>query len=644
MNSKAETLAAAKKRIIELQSQMTDRILKMAAEVERLLEVVTEREAREFLRVGCNVPSSELSTYVRFQERLKGSETLLTRSRISFPVLKSLVGCDLETRQEILERMEIGARVDTKEIAAIRKRLRDAKLTPGQLVARKNGALATAAARRQGEAAAKEFKDRLHAFVSIIINTTDAVHIVSDEVRSEAGELRREFESLFGSDHRPPEELKSASPAYQLSIAHLALEHLEEGTLDGAAGITPRRDERHPWIVALQSLTGRALPEFKKEMTALRQTPPPHDRLKVVELCAGAGGMSIGLERAGYKHVALVEFDKHAAATLRRNRPGWNVIQDDIRSIDFKIIQQLDIDLVCGGLPCQPYSSDGYGLGKEDPRDLWLEGVRVVSEIKPRAFVFENVDGFLHGRHADHVADILRRFRKAGYQVDIHRMQAEDFGIAQERSRILVIGLRDEFAGAFRMPSGFPERRTNIGDALVDLMATNGWLGACEWASARREQPRFGRDGKVAGYGALASTIMTRRGKPRDKEAARWGSKDVDIAGLPDHAPTAEQAAKPGFMPALTARMRARLQNFPDDWEFQGGKQATADQIGNAVPPRMAQAVGLAIFAALKDVTWDMEAMLWPEESHRMIVSAPKLAIQDAHHIASVERVDELDL
>ncbi|PDT10232.1 DNA cytosine methyltransferase [Rhizobium sp. M1] len=614
MNSKAEALSAAKRRIIELQKQMAARILDMAAEVEKLAKETTESEAREFLRVACNMPASDLSTYIRFSGTLRGREELLEKHRISFPVLKALVGADEETRSEVLERMEIGARIDLKSISTIRKRLREAKLTPEQVMAEQGSKVAAAAARKRVKASSAAFLDRLHSFVSNIIDIRDAAELGSDNVRHEAGQLRTGFEDLFGLDHRAPEELKPRSAVYELSLAYRALMHLEDGTLPFAGGVgevDPGR--RHPWLQSLNALTGRAFQGHKEDKANLRELPPAHERPTVVEICAGAGGMSIGLERAGFEHVALIEYDKHAAATLRRNRPDWTVIKEDLRKMDFKLYRQLEIDLVSGGPPCQPYSSDGYGLGQDDPRDLLPECVRIVDEIKPKAFLFENVDGLLHARHSDHVADILRGFRRAGYDVDIHRIQAEDYGLAQERSRVLILGIHRDLARSFRMPPTFPQRHTNLGDVLVDLMAANGWEGAYEWARERRES------------NAIASTIVTRRGKPRAKEAARWGSKGIDIAGLPETAPTGEQAAKPGFMPALTARMRARLQDFPDDWEFVGGKQATADQIGNAVPPRMAQAMGLAIHGALKSVSWNMEAMLWPEKNYRRSISAPAL-------------------
>lgn len=642
MEAKAEALAAAKDRITVLQAQMTSRILEMASEVEKLLEIVNAREAREFLRARCNLPTAELSTYIAFSKTLKGSEDLLQKARVSFPVIKSLVASPGEARQEILDRMEIGARIDAKEISAIRRRLREANLTPTQLMAERQGKLASAAARKSSEEVARQFKVDLFEFVSGIADIRDVAELAAEDVRRDATELLERFDALFGIHHKAPENLRAKSAAYGLSCARLALGHLADGNLPWAGGVGDfGADEQHPWLLALYSLSGHAPKEDRPELTALRELPTDIRRPTVVELCAGAGGMSIGLERAGFDHVAAVEYDKHAAATLRLNRPHWTVIEDDIRSVDFSIMEQLEIDVVAGGLPCQPYASDGYGLGKNDPRDLWLEGVRVVSQIKPKAFVFENVDGFLHAKHSSHLADITSRFRKAGYQVEIHRIHAEDFGIAQERSRILVIGMRDELAGSFRMPPTFPERRMDIGTALVDLMEANGWKGARKWARDRAEQPVFGRDGSIVAQGVLASTIVTRRCAPREKEAARWTKKCVNIAGLPDAAPTADEGSNTDFMPALTARMRARLQDFPDDWQFVGGKQATADQIGNAVPVRMAAAVGLALFSAIKGVRWDMEAMLWPEIRDRVRIDDPP-PLQPEQSLVRTENISTL--
>lgn len=642
MDPRSEALAAAKKRIIDLQSQMTDRILKMAAEVARLTEVVTEREAREFLRVTCNVPSSELSTYVRFAGMLTGSEDVLKKARVSFPVVKALVAADEDARSEILERMEIGARISTNDISAIRKCLKDARLTPSEVMAARNGRLTAAAGRRNGGYAASQFQDRLHEFVRGIIDIRNAEDLLSDDIRTTATELRVEFERFFGADHRPLETLRRNSPAREIATAYLALIHLSEGTLAVASEVDEwERGAHHPWLVSLQSLSGRAAVTRTLAGNAGRCTALPIPRPTTVELCAGAGGMAIGLERAGFDHVALVEFDPLAAATLRKNRPGWTVIEDDLKAIDFRPYRALDIDLVAGGLPCQPYSSEGYGLGKSDPRDLLPEAVRVVDEIRPRAFLFENVEGLLHTKHSDHIADVLRGFRKAGYQTEIHRVSASDYGIAQVRRRVLVIGLRDDIADAFRLPPTFSGRRANIGDLLLDLMAANGWTGASEWARQRREQPVLDRVGDVVAYGAQATTIVTGRGKRRRNEQAVQVAMGFDATGVPENAPTQEEASKEGFMPSLTLRMRARIQDFPDDWDFVGGKQSTARQIGNAVPAKLAQAVGLSLVTAIRGVTLDFEALLWPDTNERLVVEAPPLVPSDLK--VKLEKTPELD-
>ncbi len=642
MDSRSEALAAAKKRIMELQSQMTDRILKIAAEVAKLTEVVTEREAREFLRVTCNVPTSELSTYVKFAGTLAGSEDVLEKARVSFPVVKALVSAGDTARTEILERMDIGARISTNDISAIRRRLREARLTPSEVIAARGGRLTTAAGRRNGGYAASLFQDRLYEFTRDIIDIRDAEDLLSDDIRTTAADLMVEFERYFGSDHRPLETLKRNSPAREIATAYLALIHLSEGTLAVASQVDGwERGAHHPWLVSLQSLSGRAPVARTSPASSGRSAALPTPRPTTVELCAGAGGMAIGLGRAGFDHVALVECDPHAAATLRKNRPEWTVIEDDLKTIDFRPYRALNIDLVAGGLPCQPYSIEGKGLGRNDPRDLLPEGVRVVDEIRPKAFMFENVEGLLHSKHSDHIADILQGFRKAGYQTEIHRVSASDYGVAQVRRRVLIIGLRDDIADAFRLPPTFSDRRANIGDLLLDLMAANGWTGAREWARQRREHPVLNRDGDVVAYGVQATTIVTGRGKRRRNEQNVQVAMGFDSTGVPENAPTHEEASKEGFMPSLTLRMRARIQDFPDDWDFVGGKQSTARQIGNAVPPKLAQAVGLSLIAAIRGMTLDIEGLLWPGDSERLVVDAPPLVPKDPE--VTLVQTPELD-
>ncbi|CAN7336848.1 DNA cytosine methyltransferase [Rhizobium sp. LjRoot258] len=642
---KAQALSDARTRILKLQEQMTDRLLQMAAEVETLMEIVPPMEARTFLKARCNLPAVELSTYVGFAKTLKGAEEVLRKARVSFPVLKALVAADPEAKQEVLERMQIGAQIDTKDVAAIRRRLSDAKLTVAEAIAIRNRRLAAAAARKQMKATIALFEEKMWSFVRSVRMLPPETPVVPDDIRKRAGSLLEEFESVFGAEHPQPRPLKRNSPGQRIGRAHHALTRFRNGDFGNTFGFGLNDSDIGPTAVdALLVLTGKPQPVYGlvKAPSPLTELPPPRYHLKALEICAGAGGMAVGLERAGFHHVGLVELDKNAAATLRKNRPHWPVIEADVRTIDFTQFRRSAVDLLVGGIPCQPYSTSGKSEGKNDEKDLLLEGVRAVKESKPKAFVFENVEGFLHAKHADHVASALRRLSKAGYEVSIHRINTRDYGIAQDRSRILVIGLRKELAGAFRMPPRFPGWRTNIGDALADLMGANGWSDVDKWVRAMREQPFHDKFRNFVQRGALSATIRGRKGAGLPKETERWLRKGFTYAPIPKEAPTDTDAQKRGFVPGLTLRMRARLQDFPDDWQFVGGVASVAEQIGNAVAPRMAQAVGLAMFSALRAMELDWDALLFGRPRRPLVVAPPLDLHPEISHTSSILHEDAL--
>ncbi|WP_245430273.1 DNA cytosine methyltransferase [Rhizobium tropici] len=435
-----------------------------------------------------------------------------------------------------------------------------------------------------------------------------------------AADLLPHFVSAYGTYDLSPQDtlrLPLHSSERPLALAHAAITALASGRFGGEFGLALDLSSLEAqWATnfqeCIQPITSTAAPIMHD--VVLTQPAPltrlPTQKLTVVELCAGAGGMSLGLEDAGFHPLALFEFDKHAAATLRLNRPLWNVVEGDIRQVDFTEYRSAGVDLLVGGPPCQGYSVDGKGLGKDDPRDLLLECARAAREMLPKAFVFENVAGLLNAKHADHLGNFLRQLRKSGYAVQIVRMEAEDYGVAQERTRMLFVGMHQAAMGAFQAPPVFPEWRLNLGDVLEDLMAANGWTGAKEWAEARRNHVVV-RNG-IEKRGALASTVVGRKGGSREKEALRWATKGINIATVADAAPTQHQAdvSGPGFLPQLTLRIRARLQGFRDDWDFVGGKDSSARQIGNAVPPILGQAIGLAVRAALTNKRFDYEAVL----------------------------------
>ena len=311
---------------------------------------------------------------------------------------------------------------------------------------------------------------------------------------------------------------------------------------------------------------------------------PKMTSLSTLELCAGAGGQALGYEQAGVHHAGLVELSKHACATLRLNRPEWNVVEQDLNAFDGSAFEKVDI--ISGGLPCPPFSIAGKQLGTRDERNLFPAMIRLVDQIRPRAVMVENVRGILDGIFADYRQYVGAELVKLGYQPGWKLMTAADFGVPQLRPRVIFVALRKEYSEHFSWPGPTSYSPKTVGETLADLMAANGWKGAIDWSAAANE---------------IAPTLVggsLKHGGPdlgptRAKRA--WASLGVDGLGIANEAPG------PDFqgMPRLTVRMVARIQGFPDSWQFTGGKTAAYRQIGNAFPPPFARAVAECLKACL---------------------------------------------
>lgn len=307
-------------------------------------------------------------------------------------------------------------------------------------------------------------------------------------------------------------------------------------------------------------------------------------RLSSLEICAGAGGQALGLEQAGFEHNALVEIEPPACATLRLNRPHWNVVQGDLREFDGRPFR--GVDLLSGGVPCPPFSKAGKQLGAEDERDLFPEAIRLVDECRPQAVMLENVRGLLDAVFGDYRDKVEKQLKKLGYVPGWRLLNASDYGVCQLRPRVVFVGVRKNLAGGFDWPKPLDTSPTSVGELLYDLMRANGWRGAARW----REQANLIAPTLVGGSKKHGGPDL---GPTRARKA--WASLGVDGLGLANEAPALDFVG----MPRLTTRMTARIQGFPDDWQFAGKKTAAYRQIGNAFPPPVAAAVGRQIFRAL---------------------------------------------
>jgi DNA (cytosine-5)-methyltransferase 1 len=309
-------------------------------------------------------------------------------------------------------------------------------------------------------------------------------------------------------------------------------------------------------------------------------------KLTSLEICTGAGGQALGLEQAGFEHAAVVEYDKHACATLRVNRPYWDTLREDItqwRATRYRG----KVDLFAGGVPCPPFSKAGKQLGSGDERDLFPDALRLIRECQPRAIMLENVRGLLDAIFDDYRASLDAQLAEEGYETFWKLLSASDYGVPQLRPRTILVALRPEAARCWKWPASAPGSAPTVGEALEDMMAAHGWRGARSWATAASR---------------IAPTLVggsTKHGGPDlgpTRSRRQWEALGVNGKVLANEPPPSDFDG----MPSLTVEMAAAIQGFPPEWKFMGKKTHAYRQIGNAFPPPVAKAVGRSIVRALR--------------------------------------------
>lgn len=320
-----------------------------------------------------------------------------------------------------------------------------------------------------------------------------------------------------------------------------------------------------------------------------------------IELFAGAGGLALGLEQAGFDGLAYVEINGDACETLRRNRPEWNVIEGDVHEIDFR---QYDgqVDLVSGGFPCQAFSMAGKRLGFGDIRGtLFAEIIRCANETHPKMLLMENVKGLLSHDGGRTFETIRHEVEKAGYSLQWEIMNASYHGVGQARERIVMIGIRDDLSGKISFEYPEPDdRQTTLRDALDGVPDSPGASyserkakvidlvppGGC-WVDLPQDIARE----------YMKSSYDSPGGKRGMARRLSWDRPCLTLTTSPSQKQT--ERCHPDETRPLTVREYARVQSFPDDWKFAGGIGSQYRQIGNAVPVEMARRIGVQIIKAL---------------------------------------------
>lgn len=325
----------------------------------------------------------------------------------------------------------------------------------------------------------------------------------------------------------------------------------------------------------------------------------------VIELFAGAGGLALGLEEAGFNTKATVEINKWAVATLKKNRPDWNIINKDIQEVTQEGIKKylLDdqaIDLLSGGYPCQSFSYAGNRLGIEDTRGtLFYNYAEILKELMPKMFLAENVKGLVTHDKGQTLKTMINVFEDVGYSVTYKVLNAVEYGVAQKRQRIIIIGVRkdiqEQIGEAFEFPKPYDYKLT-LKDILKDVPSSlcavynekkKEVLKHVKPGGCWRDLP----DDVARDY--MKTTYFMGGGRTGIARRLSWEEAGLTVLCTPAQKQT--ERCHPDELRPFSVRENARIQSFPDSWVFEGSMAEQYKQIGNAVPVNLAKEVGLAI-------------------------------------------------
>lgn len=338
----------------------------------------------------------------------------------------------------------------------------------------------------------------------------------------------------------------------------------------------------------------------------------PRRNFTSVELFAGAGGLALGMHLAGFKHVLLNEMDVMACKTLRRNRPEWNVLEGDVHKIDFTPLRD-KVDFLSGGFPCQAFSYAGKKGGLNDTRGtLFFELARAVSEIRPKVFMGENVKGLLSHDNGKTLEVIRAAIAELGYTlVEPRVLKAIMYKVPQKRERLILVAIRNDIADkvAFRWPDPY-KRVMTLRDAFCkgDLFTTDVPKSAGQTYPEKKrvvmEMVPEGGDWRNLPVEVqkdyMGASFHLGGGKTGMARRLSLDEPSLTLTCAPAQKQT--ERCHPTETRPLTVREYARIQTFPDEWQFEGNLSAQYKQIGNAVPVNLSYAIGRSIIRLLNEI------------------------------------------
>ncbi len=332
---------------------------------------------------------------------------------------------------------------------------------------------------------------------------------------------------------------------------------------------------------------------------------------KTIELFAGAGGLALGVEKAGFDTIALIEIDKDAADTLKFNRPNWNVINDDIANISDKDLLKLfnlkcgELDMLSGGSPCQSFSYAGKRLGLDDARGtLFYHYALFLKKLQPKTFLFENVKGLLTHDKGKTYKTICSVFEECGYIIDKKVLNAWDYGNAQKRERLITVGVRKDLSDKIKINFPKPhEYKPVLKDVLTDVPKSKG----IQYSEYKRKifelvpPGGYWRDIPEEIAKEYMKSCWNMEGG-RTGILRRMSMNEPSLAVLTSPTQKQTERCHPFEARPFTVRENARIQSFPDEWQFCGNVGSQYRQVGNAVPVNLAYDIAREIYKGLENM------------------------------------------
>lgn len=329
---------------------------------------------------------------------------------------------------------------------------------------------------------------------------------------------------------------------------------------------------------------------------------------KCIELFAGAGGLALGLEQAGFEEVALIEIDKTACETLKLNRPKWNVLNEDIVEVSKRDLlkefnlKERELDLISGGYPCQSFSYAGKKLGLDDVRGtMFYYYAEFIKQLKPKMFFAENVKGLTTHDGGKTIETMINVFEDLGYKVEWKVLNAWDYGVAEKRQRVVIIGIRKDLTDKVKFEYPIPhEYKPVLRDVLKDVPESVGAKYPEKKKKVFDLVPPGGYwrdlpDDVAKEY--MKSCYYMGGGRTGIARRLSWDEPSLTLTCSPMMKQT--DRCHPDESRPFTTREYARIQSFPDNWNFAGKMNDIYKQIGNAVPVNLAKCVGESIMTAL---------------------------------------------